>query len=402
MDVDWLRNQFEIFKGFSDTGIGITRVTYTESWLKAHDYVKKLMMNEGLEVRVDGVGNIIGSFKPMGEIEGRIAMGSHIDSVSNGGNYDGLVGVLSAIEIVRIIKRLNFNKQIDVIVFAAEEGERFNVGCLGSKAISGELSDDDLNSIVDRNGKSLLQVLKDCGFSGDLSSCRISRGFYDKFFEVHIEQGPVLESMNMDIGVVTGISAPSRIMVQFTGLSGHSGTVPMDYRRDASLPLAEIIFEVRRMVEEFKSVAVGTVGYVQIKPNVATVIPGEAKAIIEFRSISREVKDLLIRSALDSISKLGLKYNVECEAKVIVDEDPVVIPNYIVELIENSTLKLGYKALRMPSGASHDSAHMSRICDVGMIFIPCKGGYSHMPLEETSLDNIVKGSLTLLETVVSI
>ncbi|MEM0265631.1 MAG: M20 family metallo-hydrolase [Candidatus Methanomethylicia archaeon] len=404
IDSKWIEDQLRILKNFTDEGPGITRITYTKPWLKAHEYIKKLMIEEELEVKVDGVGNIIGSFKPKGKLSKRVSTGSHIDSVRNGGNYDGIVGVLSAIEIIRVIKRLKIeiDKQIDVIVFAAEEGERFNIGCLGSKAITGKLTEEQLNSIRDREGKTLLQAIQECGFSGKIDECRIAKGYYNNFIELHIEQGPILESKGKDIGVVTGISAPSRIKVTFKGMAGHSGTVPMDHRRDALIPLAETILEVRRIIEPVKDLAVGTVGFIQVKPNVATIIPEEATAIIEFRSLNKEVKDQLIETILTRIGEISTKNKVDYDAKVIVDEKPVYIPTYIIELIEKVANNLGYKTLRIPSGASHDAAHMMEICDVGMIFIPCKGGYSHMPKEETSIENIVKGVKTLVHTILSI
>lgn len=404
MDSNWIRDQLEVFREFSDEGHGITRVAYTRAWLKAHEYVRNLMVRAGLEVRVDGMGNIIGTFKPDGEVNGRIATGSHIDSVRCGGNYDGVVGVLAAIEVVRATRRfgVRIDKQLDVIVFACEEAERFNIGCLGSKAIAGKLSREDLVSIKDESGKTLLEVVRECGFSGNLIKCRLPKGYYSNFFELHIEQGPVLESMNVDIGVVTSISAPSRIKLTFKGVPGHSGTVPMGYRRDALLPLAEVILAVRRVVEPVRDVAVGTVGYVRVKPNVATVIPGEATAIIEFRSINKRVKDQLVKLILERIFDISVKYDVQYNAEIMVDDEPIYIPGYIVELIDNVARRLGYSTLKMPSGASHDAAHMAEICDVGMIFIPCKGGFSHMSKEEASITSIVKGVDVLFHTIVSL
>ena len=396
VDGRWLKNNFMLFNKISSSKIGITRTVYTQTWLQAHKQIKRLMENAGLMVHVDGVGNIIGSWLPKEKIYGRIATGSHFDSVRTGGNYDGLLGVLSAIAAVKTLKKhkIPLNKQIDIIAFAGEEGERFKIGCLGSKAIAGLLDAKTIETIKDADGITLKEAILKCGFSADIHSCIIPPNYYDYFLELHIEQGPILENMGINIGIVTGIAAISRIKVTYIGEQGHAGTVPMNLRKDVTLALAETILKVREVVLATNANAVGTVGYIKIEPNVPNVIPGKVDFIIEIRSIHAKLKKELMDNILKQINNISKKYNVNSRVQIIIDEIPTLIDKQIVALIESSAKNLGYSTYRMISGAGHDASYMARITKIGMLFIPNRGG-SHNPNEETDLEDIIRGTKTL-------
>ena len=396
-----LAKDFEAMARLTDVGDGINRLAFTDADWAGRQYIVDRMIDAGLTVEADGFGNVIGYKAGKNPDLPVVMVGSHTDSVPNGGNYDGVVGVLSAIEAVRSMTEDNVEHDhtIAVVDFMCEESSRFGAATLGSKAMHGELTLDDLHRLVDKKGISIYEALQSRNLNPDgIETMEYTRPV-KAFIEIHIEQGKVLEHEQKKIGIVTGIAAPERFYVTIRGNADHSGATPMKLRHDALCGASKIILgieEIASMQEE--PPVVGTVGVVEVIPGAMNVIPGAVKLGVDIRSISKVARDsvvTLIKEFIDVIcEKRGLSYTIE----PIAQDHPVAMHPAMIREIEGAVKAVDVEYMTMPSGAGHDAMHWADVVPTGMIFIPCHEGISHNPAEFADMADIITGA-KVLDTV---
>lgn len=410
VDAPGLQNQIDELSSFSDApSPSVTRVLYTDKDVLARRYVKNLMALAGLTVREDAVGNIFGKWDGLEPNLPAVATGSHIDAIPYSGKYDGVVGVLGAIEAINVLKRSGFKpkRSLEIILFTSEEPTRFGISCLGSRLLAGskELAEALKTTVVDGQNVSFIEAARSAGYAedkdDDLSSVFLKKGSYFAFLELHIEQGPILEDEGLDIGVVTAIAAPASLKVEFEGNGGHAGAVLMPYRNDAGLAAAELALAVEKHVLESESIdTVGTVGILELHPGAINSIPSKSHLEIDTRDIDEARRNTVIKKIQESANMIAKKRKVKLSEFKIVNQDPPALSDKLVikKMAEAATeLNLSHKM--MISRAYHDSLFMARISPMGMIFIPCYKGYSHKPEEYSSPEDMANGvkvlSLTL-------
>ena len=379
---------------------GLDRVAFSDADIQGHKYLISLMKDAGLDVRVDEAGNIIGRREGLMPERPPIMFGSHSDTVPDGGKYDGALGVLGAIECAQVLYENNIITQhpLEVVVFTDEEG-----GLVGSRAMTGTLTPDALE-IVSHSRKTVRQGIIDLGGNPEkLDRVARKEGDIKAFLEIHIEQGKILETKNIDIGVVEGIVGISWWNVTIEGFSNHAGTTPMDMRQDALLAASHLVIAVNRVVTSVPGRQVGTVGRIKAEPGAPNVIPGKVVMSLELRDLSGEK----IQSLYEKIEKEAQDIAERTETKITFSSiDAMAIPaptdTRIRKYIDESAKELGLSTLFMPSGAGHDAQNMTKIAPTGMIFIPSVGGISHSPKEYSRPEDIVNGVNVLLHTILKI
>ena len=383
-----LAKDFDSMAQFTGPGEGINRLAFTDADWAGRQYIIDRMIDAGLTVETDGFGNVIGYKLGKNPELPVVMVGSHTDSVPNGGNYDGVVGVLSAIEVIRsmIDDGYEHDHTIAVVSFMCEESGRFG----------NELRLQDLHRLVDKQGISLYEALKGRNLNPDEIKQVEYKRPVKSFTEIYIEQGKVLEHEAKPIGVVTGIAAPERFYVTIRGNADHSGATPMNLRHDALCGASKIILgieEIAAMQEE--PPVVGTVGIVEVTPGAMNVIPGEVKLGVDIRSISEVARNsvvTLVKEFIDvTTDKRGLSYTIE----PIAQDHPVAMHPAMIREIEAVVTSLGVEYMALPSGAGHDAMHWADDVPTGMIFIPCLNGISHNPAEFAEMDDIVMGAQVL-------
>ncbi|EOA13297.1 hypothetical protein CARUB_v10026325mg [Capsella rubella] len=389
VDAQGLQKQIDELSNFSDApSPSVTRVLYTDKDVLARRYVKNLMALAGLTVREDAVGNIFGRWDGSESSLPAVATGSHIDAIPYSGKYDGVVGVLGAIEAINVLKRSAFKpkRSLEIILFTSEEPTRFGISCLGSRLLAGskELAEALKTTVVDGQNVSFIEAARSAGYAedkdDDLSSVFLKKGSYFAFIELHIEQGPILEEEGLDIGVVTAIAAPASLKVEFEGNGGHAGAVLMPYRNDAGLAAAELALAVEKHVLDSDSIdTVGTVGILELHPGAINSIPSKSHLEIDTRDIDEARRNTVIKKIQESANTIATKRKVKLSEFKIVNQDPPALSDKLVikKMAESATeLNLSHK--KMISRAYHDSLFMARISPMGMIFIPCyKGTYAN-------------------------
>ena len=397
-----LQKDFDAMAQLTGLGEGINRLAFTDADWEGRQYIIDRMTDAGLDVELDGFGNVIGYKVGTNPDLPVVMVGSHTDSVPNGGDYDGVAGVLSAIEVVRSIIDDGFEHDhtIAVVDFMCEESSRFGAATLGSKAMRGKLTLNDLHRLVDKQGISLYDALKERKLHPDAIESMAYNRPVKAFIEMHIEQGKVLEHEQKQIGIVSGIAAPERFYVTIRGNADHSGATPMNLRHDALCGASKIILgieEVTSMQEE--PPVVGTVGIAEVVPGAMNVIPGSVKLGVDIRSISKVARDsvvFLIKELIDVIAeKRGLSYTIE----PIAQDHPVAMHPAMIREIEEAVKSVGVDYMTMSSGAGHDAMHWTEVAPTGLIFIPCRDGISHNPAEFAAMDDIVVGA-EVLENVI--
>lgn len=383
---------------------GVTRLALSQEDLRAQDLVSSWMRQAGMEVQRDYFGNLIGRKEGEEPKAPAIVIGSHIDSVPNGGRFDGTLGVIGGIEVVQVLHDANIRHKlpIEVVAFCDEEGARFESGLFGSRGMVGRVTDGDLNR-VDGDGISRYEALCSAGVDPRRMADSIRRrGDIEVYLEMHIEQGPFLESIHQPVGIVTGIAGVAWLTISLIGEAGHAGTVPMNLRRDPMMGAAEVILAVERACKSGQvTTTVGTVGKIHAQPGSSNVIPGKVEFTVDIRDIEQRQRDdtiLRVKSALDRICRdRSLEYRIEEGLNI----QSVQCSTEVVGIIEESARKLHLDPVKMVSGAGHDAMAMADICDVGMIFVRCRNGISHHPAEWASPEDMATGTRLLLETVLS-
>jgi len=385
--------------GANEAG-GVNRVAFSDADLAGREYIKDLMREAGLDVRVDTAGNIIGRREGSEEGLPPIMFGSHIDSVPGGGNYDGDVGVIGAIEVAQLLHEngLRTRHPIEVVNFTDEEG-----GLTGSRAMIGKLGDKTL-AVISHSGMSIRDGIRRVG--GDpnrLDLAERKQGDIAAFIELHIEQGAILDEEGINVGVVEGIVGIRWWNVTVEGFANHAGTTPMNRRWDAMVSAAELTLAINRIASELPGRQVATVGRIQAFPGAPNVIPGEVVLSLEVRDLDagkiQQVFDLIEAEA----KRIGdARFTPIRFAEIEVASPPAPTDQQMRRIIAASADDLGMSFKLMPSGAGHDAQDMASIAPTGMIFVPSVDGISHSPKEFTSAQDMANGASVLLKTVLSI
>jgi N-carbamoyl-L-amino-acid hydrolase len=376
----------------------VTRILFSEADRHGREYVKTLCRDAGLTLREDAVGNIFARWEGANPQLPAVATGSHIDAIPNAGKYDGVVGVLGAIEAIRALKRAGHQPQrsIELIIFTAEEPTRFGIGCLGSRMLSGVLSPEKAAAIKDRDGKSLETWRAEGGCAGTLSSVRLKSDAYAAFVELHIEQGPILERENIAIGIVEKIAAPSSLRMALTGIGGHAGAVLMPERHDAGLAGAEIALAVEQAVTGTGSPdTVGTTGVFRISPGAVNSVPCAASLEIDVRDTNVTTRDQALAQIESAATEICRRRGVALQTERVNADPPAICDATLVETVGAICQQLSLSHKKMISRAYHDTLFMAQVCPSTMIFIPCRGGVSHRPDEFSSPEQIGSGVTVL-------
>lgn len=378
---------------------GVSRVAYSEADRQGREYVMTLMRTAKMEVTVDFAGNIIGSRAGSAPSLSPMLFGSHIDTVPEGGNYDGVVGSLGAIEVAQTLAEHNLTTRhpLELIIFQNEEG-----GLIGSRALDGELTEQELD-LVSRSGKTIRDGIKFIG--GDpsrLAEVERKRGDITAYLELHIEQGGTLDSEKINIGIVEGIVGINWWDVTVEGFANHAGTTPMSQRQDALLAAAKFIEAVNRTVNSVAGRQVGTVGRIEALPGAPNVIPGKVVLSLELRDLDASKIKMLYEKIHAEAQQIARTSGTKFTFKEINVNVPAPTDARIRKIIEDSARELGLTARLMPSGAGHDAQDMALLGPVGMIFIPSVAGISHSPREFSHPADIANGANVLMHTLLKL
>lgn len=382
---------------------GITRLSFTPEERAAKDLVRGFMLEAGLAVREDEVGNLIGR-KEGGNPEAPVVLvGSHIDSVFNGGNFDGPLGVLAGVEILHAMNEQGIATEhpIEVIAFTDEEGTRFSYGMIGSRGIAGLLERSELEH-CDKDGISIAEAMRQNGLDPDaIGKAARPKGSVKAYVELHIEQGKVLESRNLSVGVVSGVAGPLWVKFILEGEAGHAGATPMTLRRDPLAAAAEIMLAIEQEAGK-TGTAVGTVGQLQAYPGGVNIIPGKVEFSLDLRDVDQAVLDRveakIVRVAKQICEKRGIQLAIELLQRI----PPVICSEEIQQAAKDACESLGFEPFTMPSGAGHDCMQLTVLCPVGMIFARSQKGISHNPAEYTTKEDCADGANVLYRTVLSL
>lgn len=380
---------------FGYSPLGMNRLAYSKPEQKAVQYMVNILESEGLDVQIDAIGNVIARRAGMDPSLPAVACGSHIDTVYNGGQYDGTIGVLAGLEVMRQLneEQIETEHPIELIIFACEESSRFGVATIGSKAMTGKVQKEAIATLVDRDGITFTEALANVDLDmTKLSKAKRATTSLKVFYELHVEQGPVLEKEQKQIGIVTGIAAPTRFEIVIQGRESHSGSTPMWLRRDAFLGAAELALYVEQLARmEARNGTVGTVGDCTILPGAMNVVPGQATLLVDIRSIFMQSKQKVVEKLHEGIKEIAERRQLDIDVKMLCDEKPVKMNVHVIQSIKNSCQHLGLRYVEMPSGAGHDAMNMADTFPTGMIFIPSKDGLSHHKDEYTSTGEIASG-----------
>jgi N-carbamoyl-L-amino-acid hydrolase len=378
---------------------GTNRVAYSDIDLQARQYAMQLMRDAKLEVGVDAAGNIIGRRAGTDANLKPLMIGSHIDSVPQGGSYDGQVGSMSAIEVAQSLaeKNMPLKHPLEVVIFQNEEG-----GTIGSAAISRGLSEKDL-SIVTNSKKTIREGIKFIGGDPDrLASIVHKKGDLAGYLELHIEQGGVLYNEKIDIGVVEGIVGINWWEVTIEGFANHAGTTQMNQRHDALLAAARYIEAVNRVVTSVPGRQVGTVGKIQSFPGAFNVIPGKVATSLELRDLDSAKVETLFEKIMVEVRRIETETGTKFDFKQVNGSKPALTDTRFRQIIDESAKQLGLTTKALPSGAGHDAQEIADICPVGMIFVPSRDGISHSPREFSKPEDITNGANVLLQSLLKL
>ena len=381
---------------------GITREVYTPTYAAALERVAEWMREAGLAVRLDAVGNLFGRWEGGEPDAPRVLTGSHVDTTLNAGRYDGVLGVLGAIEAVHLLRDGGETprRSIELVAWAGEE-PRFGTGCVGSRAAAGRLDRADLDRLRDRDGTSMAAALRGAGFDPDrLAEAEIDPAGVHALVELHIEQGAVLEDGGESVGVVTAIAAPHDFRLTLRGAATHAGATPMRLRRDALAGAAEAMLALERIASASPSgTTVGTVGVLRARPGAINVVPGEVELDVDVRDSDLPARTQVVDAVLAAARAIAARRGLELELTPIVEDTPVACEPSVVEAAEAAVRELGLPYRRMTSGAYHDAMIMGSRVPIGMIFVPSVAGISHHPDEYTAPADLEHGVRTLAGTL---
>ncbi len=378
-------------------GGGVCRLALTDDDRKGRDLVTQWMRELGLEVSVDRIGNVIG-LREGHEKTNPVTIGSHIDTVATGGLYDGNLGVLAGLEVISVLNDAGIETAVPLAVgfFTNEEGARFAPDMMGSGVQQGALDLEEMLAVQGIDNTTLADDLKRIGYAGS----RPGDAFRARsFFELHVEQGPMLEREDIVIGAVTGVQGIAWTEYRFRGVSNHAGTTPMRLRHDAGYVAAAIAVEARRLANDIGGDQVATVGVNELKPNLVNVIPNQALLTIDLRNTDDHILRRAEAHMAAFVNEIARAEGVDVQSRILARFAPVEFDADMIDLVHDTAEQLGYSVKRMPSGAGHDAQMFAPNCPTAMIFVPSVGGISHNIHEFTEHSHIQAGADVLLQTV---
>jgi len=387
-----LRDDIEANAAFGDVGAeeghGRTVLTGSQANKQARDRLVSRFEDAGLDVQVDAVGNIVGRWEPpsVDSDAAPVATGSHLDSVPEGGIFDGPLGTYGGLEAVRAMQdaAVEPDRPIEIVSFTEEEGGRFSNGLLGSSVAVGEQSVDHAHELTDSDGRHLGDALEEIGYRGDAV---IDPAGWDTWLELHIEQNVRLENAGVPAGVVTAITGISHCDVTITGEANHAGATAMPARTDALAAASEFVLDIEAAANDIvaneSETAVGTVGSLDVRPNATNVVPGQVQLKMDIRDVDHEVMDTLVEHARDSLARLESERGVETALSRPFDLAPVPMSDRCMDACHAAGDSAGLATTDLHSGAAHDTMHIAKVTDAGMLFAPSRGGISHNPREWT-------------------
>lgn len=407
IDPKRIMRHIEALAQCNDTpGNGITRFSYGTADREARAWLAGMAEELGLPMAVDSIGNIRIHYAGSEPELAPLLVGSHIDTVRHGGKYDGVVGVVGALEVLAAMRDAGHTprRSVELVVFAEEEGSNFGTTMVGSKYLIGKLDYDGLEKLTAEDGRSAIALAEGLGLHPERGAAHVLRaGEIHGMLELHIEQGVVLDREGLKLGVVQVIAGMTTLEMAVHGVSNHAGSTPMPLRNDPMPAAAELILEIEAIAaERAAETAVATVGSIHCTPNAANVIPDTVRFTVDVRDITADGIDWVVQEILAAAARIGEKRGVRIEHGVIGASKPIALAPRIIEEIERAAGRCTDAWRPMNSGAVHDSAMMSLITDVGMIFIPSVQGKSHNPEEYTAAEDIALGCQALLETAAAL
>ncbi len=396
-----IAKDLECLKQFTATpGEGCTRLPFTPEARGAVNYLSGAMKEAGLDVREDAAGNVIGVLKGTDPDAPCVMMGSHYDSVVNGGDFDGIAGVVCAIEAARQLKNKGITPKRNFVVvgFCDEEGMRFGTGYFGSGAMLGNRDVEYCKNFADTNGVTIYDAMKEYGLDPEkIQDAKWDVSKIGKFLELHIEQGPVLDAENIELGLVDCIVGIQRYMVTVHGRADHAGTTPMDMRMDAVDAATKVISKIPDWAREKADGTVATTGFIRTTPGGMNIVAEKVEFTVDIRSKNNDnINDIAnrIRAALDrEVKEMGGSY--EIDTKLVIT--PVWLSEEMLDSMEESCKAKGYSYKRLPSGAGHDALEIGQVIPTVMLFVPSKDGRSHCPVEFTKYSDFAKASVIMTE-----
>ena len=377
---------------------GVNRLALNQANKEARDLFTDWLREEGLEVKIDRIGNIFGVRKGTDQGNPPVMVGSHLDTVREARIFDGALGVLSGLEIIRMLNQEDIDTRRTVVVssFTNEEGARFQPDMMGSMVHTGELEIETAWAAHDDEGITVKDELQRIGYLGNDTQ---EAGY---FLELHVEQGPILHTEGLRVGVVEGVQGMAWWDGEYTGEANHAGTTPLNLRKDALLAASELCLKLRETAEKLGKGSVATMGRLHPKPDIRNVVPGGAFFTVDFRQYDHELYEKGQKTVAKLIGDITKKHDLECSLTQTVDAKPVRFDPIMVKLVERNTKELGLSYKVMHSGAGHDAQFMSHVCPTAMIFIPSIGGRSHCPEEKTLKTDCVNGANVLLNSVLQL
>ena len=384
-------------------GRGITRFSFTEEDRLTRAFLKDRMRACGLEVYEDAAGSIIGRRPGRADNAPVVMIGSHFDSVKNGGPFDGPAGVVTALEIARVLHENSIVTEhpIEFVALIEEEGGRFGSGLFGSRAMAGRIAPQDLYTCKDDCGVSMAEAMASFGFDPmNISQAARMQEQIKAFFELHIEQGPVLEATGVNVGIVEAVVGITQLEVVIEGRADHAGTTPMDMRSDALVAAAQAVTLVNQLAKKTGRNAVATVGKLSVMPGAYNIVPGKVVLTVDIRSAANETIKELSQKIKRGVLALPEQFpGISCSAAIKMQVEPVILPANIVTILEEVGLERGISTMHMVSGAGHDAMIMAGLTQVGLVFVPSRMGRSHCPEEWTEYRQLKQGVDILLGAV---
>jgi len=380
-----------------DESGGISRFLYSEEWVAAQKYLEKEMTDEGLDVHFDEIGNLFGALKGSKYPNETILSGSHVDTVGNGGYYDGQFGIVASFIAIKHLKEKYGQplRNIEVVSMAEEEGSRFPYSFWGSKNIVGTAKKEEVEDITDFDGIPFVEAMGKAGFTFR-DNAKGMREDLKAFVEIHNEQGSVLETEKKSVGVVHSIVGQRRFNIELTGQANHAGTTPMGYRKDAVFAASQMIFEIISAAKRHGDPLVATVGTIEVTPNVVNVVPGKALFTLDIRHTEKDALVTFTEEVEAILNRLAAEHSVGLDIDMWMDEDPVPMDKKIVDLMIKQCEEIGLNYKLMHSGAGHDSQIFAQHIPTSMIFVPSRAGISHNPAEYTEPADLAEGVKALM------
>lgn len=399
-----LSAMIEAIAEITDPSPGVTRLAWTKTERRAHDLVASRYRALGLKVWTDAVGNTIAELP--GNRAAALGTGSHLDSVPSGGRFDGIAGVVAALEVARLLveNEVRLEHSVRFVAFTAEEGARFGQACLGSKAVAGLLEESKLWSLRDADGVSVAEAMQRVGLDpGRLAEARWSARDWVAFLELHVEQGAVLETAGLPIGVVDLVSGSTRLAVEVLGRATHTGSTPMALRADALTATAEIVLMAESVANDARHRGTrASIGVLNVEPGSMTTIPGRTTFTLDVRDVDSDRQRGTVTDIVRRAKEICDRRRVTMSVRLIGDSSPVVLPIWLRQALAEVCADQGLPYRVMTSGASHDCQMVNRVVPAALIFVPSQGGLSHVPEEWTSAADLAVGTGVLLRGLLEI